>query len=130
MIGVDTNVLLRWLVQDSASIAEQELAAKLLNGKRFHISNVVFIETLWLLSRYYKFPKQQIQAFIETLLQEDLVTVQGHDLIAKALSDWKQFGGDLPDHVLARQNEAAGCGHTVTFDKKAGRSPLFEVHKA
>ena len=127
MIGVDTNILLRWVVADTGSKKEQDKAAELLDGKEIYINLAVLIELVWLLLRTYKFPTSQVSAFLSALMGDKLVTMQNAKEIRDALADWQKLGGDFSDHLIAHLNRTAGCRHTVTFDTKASRSPQFKL---
>ena len=125
MVGVDTNVFLRWIVADAANEAERTAIRNALGDDRFHVSRVALIETFWVLRARYGFSQQRLRAALATILADEQIAIEDRPLVVSALRDWQEHGGDFADHVIARENRAAGCEHTFTFDRRAARSPHF-----
>jgi predicted nucleic-acid-binding protein len=128
--GIDTNVLIRYLVQDDANQAktattfiEQDCTA---DDPGF-IGHIVFCELAWVLERNYAQSRSEIATIIEELLQVVQVEAQSPEIIWRALSDYKTSNVDFPDHLLARINESNDCDTTITFDKKAAKYAGFEL---
>ena len=132
MRGIDTNVLIRYLVQDHVAQAksattfiEQHCTA---DDPGF-IGHIVFCELAWVLESNYAQSRMQVATIIEELLQVVQMQAQEPEIIWRALNDYKKSNVDFPDHLLARINESSGCDTTFTFDKKAAKQIGFELLK-
>lgn len=130
MIALDTNVLVRYLVQDDP--AQAKLATKFIEkncteDEPCFIGQIVLCELAWVMESNYHQDRQQIAHIIEELLQVSQLEVQQPEVVWRALSDYKNSNADFPDHLLARVNQSAGCDCTITFDKKASKQPTFEL---
>ncbi len=130
MRGIDTNVLIRYLVQDDATQAksattfiEQHCTAE----DPGFVGHIVFCELAWVLESNYAQSRIQIATIIEELLQVVQMQAQDPEIIWRALNDYKKSNVDFPDHLLARINESNGCDTTFTFDKKAAKQTGFEL---
>jgi len=128
--GIDTNVLIRYLVQDDATQAksattfiEQHCTAE----DPGFVGHIVFCELAWVLESNYAQSRIQIATIIEELLQVVQMQAQDPEIIWRALNDYKKSNVDFPDHLLARINESNGCDTTFTFDKKAAKQTGFEL---
>ncbi|AYD02075.1 type II toxin-antitoxin system VapC family toxin [Neorhizobium sp. NCHU2750] len=122
MIGIDTNVLVRFLVDEQS---EQSEAARRFLSERSadspaYISAVVLAETVWVLNRRMRYPMATIVQVLQDLLAADCLLVE-HTEELDALFSQGDVAGDLPDYLIAWAARRAGCGHTVTFDKAAAR---------
>ena len=132
MKGLDTNVLVRYLVQDDARQAAQ--ASKFIEkhcteDNPCFVSQITLCELAWVLESNYNQTRADIANVIEQLLQVGQLEVMEPATVWRALSDYKRSNADFPDHLLARVNEACGCESTVTFDKKAAKQPAFDLLK-
>ena len=133
MKGLDTNVLIRYLVQDEpkqSATATQFIEQQCTEKSPCHIGKIVLCEVAWVLESRYGQSREQISDIFEQLLQVEQLEVDEPDVIWRALFDYKNSNADFPDHLLARVNEANGCDVTVTFDKKASKQPFFELLNA
>ena len=132
MKGLDTNVLVRYLVQDDP---KQSAAATRFMETHCSIENPCFIghivlcELAWVLDSNYGQNRTEIAAIIEQLLQVGQLDVMEPDVIWRALADYKNSNADFPDHLMARVNQSQGCETTLTFDKKASKQPWFQLLK-
>ena len=130
MIALDTNVLIRYLVQADpaqAKLANKFIEANCTDESPCFIGLIVLCELAWVLERNYGQDRAQIAHIIEQLLQVGQLDVMQPDIVWRALSDYKASNADFPDHLLARVNKANGCEVTVTFDKKVTKQPGFEL---
>lgn len=132
MIGLDTNILVRYLAQDDAK--QSAIVSKLIeesldknNDKEgyYFINHIVLCELVWVLQRAYKVNKKQIIETIEQLLQTSQFTCQSPDIIWKALKSYKSGTADFADYMTSAININQGCKHTLSFDKKALKSRDF-----
>ena len=130
MIALDTNVLIRYLVQDDpaqAKLANNFIEENCTDDSPCFIGQIVLCELAWVLESNYGQDRAQIANTIEQLLQVGQLDVMQPDIVWRALADYKSSNADFPDHLLARVNQANGCAVTVTFDKKASSQPGFEL---
>jgi predicted nucleic-acid-binding protein len=120
VIGLDTNVLVRYLVQDDPE--QSAVAAAVVEGLDEHhrgfISLVVLVELHWVLRRAYGIGPGEVLAVVDQLLRARELAIQESDLVRRS---WRQAmaGADLADALVAELGVAAGCEHTVTFDRRA-----------
>ena len=122
MLGVDTNVLVRFLAEDDP--VQTPIAVTLLTGKNhlpFFVSTLVLSEAFTVLTRVMKFPRPQVIETFWRLADSDAFAFEDVGLLRTALTDAEAAGCGLTDALIARQNQAAGCSTTVTFDHRATR---------
>lgn len=123
MIGIDTNVLVRYLAQDDARQSAQAsrwMESFTAQAPGF-VSILTLAETLWVLQDLYARSRDDIAVVVEALLQTDGVIVQMPDLVWQALRGFESSRADFADHLIERIGAAAGCTSTLTFDKVAAR---------
>lgn len=128
-IGLDTNVLVRWLVNDGVNRKQAERAAAIMAADALHLSTVAMAETVWVLSQVYRFPRSDVASVVRRLLGLPNLQVECAAPARIALDALEEHGGDFNDHLIAAHDRAAGCRHTVTFDRKAARSKHFSLLK-
>ncbi|MCL2424066.1 MAG: type II toxin-antitoxin system VapC family toxin [Micrococcales bacterium] len=128
MIGLDTNVVVRFLVGDDP--AQTQAARALFDSLRpdnpGYLSLVVWVETYWVLTRTYAQPSADVVAVLADLLSSDEIVSQSEAEVRGALRDAAD-GADLGDALIARIARVAGCTESVTFDKKAAKSLGFRL---
>jgi len=130
LIGLDTNVLVRYLVQDNprqSALATKYIETQCSSESPCFIDQIVLCELAWVLESNYEQDRVQIAAIIEGLLQVGQLEVMEPDIVWRALADYRKSNADFPDHLVARVNESRGCQATLTFDKKAAKQPLFQL---
>lgn len=117
MLGVDTNVLVRFLAEDDALQTPQAIKAlSAAQNQPIYIGRVVAAETFWVLTKVKKFPRQSvIDAFRGVFASIDF-KVEAEDMMMHALDDCERVGCDFADALIALENRRAGCEATVTFD--------------
>jgi predicted nucleic-acid-binding protein len=123
MIGLDTNVIVRYLTQDDPR--QGELANKMISksssqGELLWISQITLCETIWVLERSYKISKEEVINILNILLQTQELVFENHDIVWQALQDFQtcQTVGFV-DCLIGRQNISNGCTFAYTFDKDA-----------
>ena len=128
MIGLDTNVVLRYLLQDDPAqtrlanrIFEQQLSAA--NPGFLNLATV--LEIVWVLRSVLGRTPVQIAAHLETILSRTALEVQNAEQVYEAAFALKRGTGEFEDALIGALNAWAGCSSTVTFDRKAGRLPHF-----
>lgn len=127
MIGIDTNVLVRYLVQDDEKQAATavKIFFGISNTNPAFINNIVMCELVWVLSRAYKYEKKLILGVIEQLLTTADIEFENAELLRKTLRRYSKGKGDFSDYLIAETNRKNGASVTYTFDRKAGTDELF-----
>jgi predicted nucleic-acid-binding protein len=114
--GLDTNVLLRYLLRDEPTQAARA-ARELERDERFLIGSVVLCEVVWVLETGYGFSRAEIGATLEKILATAQFEIEGKDLARAALDDFRGSTADFSDCLVGRRNRVAGAAETVTFDR-------------
>ena len=127
MIGLDTNIVLRWLVADGNDAAQNRVALRAIDQAEdaIFLNDIVIAETGWVLVARYQLSRREIAAGFQRLLQHPLVRVTNATAVLSALSAYELGGAGLSDHLIGALNTAAGCKTTLTFDKSAAKGPHF-----
>ena len=126
MTGLDTNVLVRYLVRDEPTQAARA-TRELERDERFLIDGIVLCELVWVLETGYGFSRRDIAATLEKILATAQFEIESKDLALAALADFRQSTADFSDRFLGRRNRAAGATATVTFDRGLGRLDGFRL---
>jgi predicted nucleic-acid-binding protein len=130
MIGLDTNVLVRYFTQDDpiqAKKATEIIEHRLTKDAPGFVSLVTMVETVWVLSRVYDLPNHEIAAAIEGMLQSNTLKIQNEQEVFTAMIALKSGRGSFADSLVVALGIWAGCRTTLTFDSKAGRLSGFNV---
>lgn len=130
MIGLDTNVLVRYLTQDDptqSAKAAEIIERQLTEQSPGFLSVVVMVETVWVLDRAYRLPADEIAAALERILQTDVFSVENEQEVFTAMIALKDGHGSFADALIAGLSAKAGCSFTLTFDYKALRLPGFKL---
>lgn len=128
MLGIDTNVLVRFLVRDDETQFEK---ASGLIRREVGVENDVFIsllvvqETEWVLRSRYGMQNTEIIEAISGLLDAAEIRFEDEPAIEEALFGWKDSAADFSDCLIGAHNRRLGCSATVTFDTKAVKLPDF-----
>ncbi len=123
MIGLDTNIVVRYLVQDEPdqSATASTVIEALTEQDPGFLSLVTVVELYWVLRRAYKISTTRCAELVEGLLDARELRV-GQDSIVRAALTASRGGLDFADAVIAELGRVAGCEHTVTFDQRAAQS--------
>lgn len=130
MIGLDTNILVRYLTQDDpvqSAKATEILERRLTLKNPGFVSVVAMVETVWVLDRAYGLTAQEIAAAVERMLQVEVLVIENEQEVFRAMVALKQGRGSFADAVIAELGAWAGCTRTLTFDQKALRLPGFQL---
>ncbi len=121
MIGIDTNVLVRYLAQDDPkqTVVATRLFESLSSATPAFVSQIVLAETVWVLQSRYAADSARVDQVVETLLRTDVVQVERADIVWRALRRFRQDQGDFPDALVTELAQAAGCERVYSFDRGA-----------
>ena len=128
MRGIDTNVLVRFLLRDDE--AQFQKANKLIQwevtaGRGVLVSQLVLLETEWVLRSRYGFSKIQLLEVIASLLDTRDMQLEDEQSVEEAIYQWKEASADFADCLIAARNRRLGCNATATFDARAGKLTGF-----
>ncbi len=119
MIGLDTNVLVRYLVDDdpeqsprAAALVERALE----EGERLFVPQVVLCELVWVLESAYRYSREEIASVLGDLLRTRQLVIEDLDVARKALDRYAERGGDFADYVIVERCRVAGCERVASFD--------------
>jgi len=130
MIGLDSNILVRYLTQDDpiqSAKATEIMERRLTEQDPGFVSVVAMAEIVWVLDRAYELTAREISWAIERMLQSDALVVENEQDVFTAMIAFKQGRGSFADAMIAELGTRAGCSHTLTFDRKALRLPGFRL---
>jgi predicted nucleic-acid-binding protein len=129
MIGLDTNVILRYLLQDDPTQTRQVnqiFESQLSESKPGFINLATVLEVVWVLRSLLKQTPAQIATQIESLLTSDSLEVQNEQQVFEAAFALKRDTGEFEDALIGALNSWSGCSHTLTFDRGAAKLPYFK----
>lgn len=128
MLGVDTNVLIRYLVRDDPP--QYEKARRLMDreiaeGRPVLVSLLVVLEAEWVLRSRYELAKAEIVAAISGLLDTADLAFEDEPAVEYAIYTWKDAGVDFADCLIEAHNRRLGCRASATFDARAAKLAGF-----
>ena len=130
MIGLDTNILVRYLTQDDPALSPR--ATELIE-RRLSLANpgfvtvVTAVETAWVLESCYSLTNDEIADHMERILRVDALVVEREQQVHAAMILMREGGTEFSDALIGLLARRAGCAHTLTFDKKASRLDSFKL---
>jgi predicted nucleic-acid-binding protein len=130
MIGLDTNVIMRYLAQDDPAQSAQatELIERELSEEEpGFVSVVAMAETAWILERVYGLTTAELAAAIERMLQVNALVVESEQQVFTAMIAVKEGRGSFADALTGALGAKAGCSHTLTFDRRALELAGFRI---
>ncbi|MEO5338150.1 MAG: type II toxin-antitoxin system VapC family toxin [Magnetospirillum sp. WYHS-4] len=128
MIGLDTNVLVRYLVQDDlvqAAAATRLVETRCTKEAPGFVNRIVLCELVWVLESAYRYPKDSIAAVLDRLLRTAELVIEDAESAWLALQAYRGLGVDFPDALIGLANRDRGCEGTATFDGRATRLAVF-----
>jgi len=121
MIGLDTNVLVRFIMQDD--VGQSSLAAAVVESLTPEIPGFVtlvsVIELGWVLDSCYSLERSQIAVALEALIRSKEIVVERAEIVWRAVRQFRDSTADLADCLIAYSAYSAGCIRTLTFDRAA-----------
>lgn len=131
MIGIDTNVLVRYLAQDDpeqSKIASDFIENKCDENNPAFLNHVVLCETIWVLERLYDVNKKLMLEIIEKILNTEHFRIYKIEIVWRAFQEFKLKNADFADCLLAQINIESGCKETMTFDKAASKTSGYKLY--
>lgn len=130
MKGLDTNVLIRHLVQDEpaqARLATRFITEECSRENPGFVNRIVLCETVWVLESAYGYAREQIAAALVRVMQTQQFVIDDVQAAWVALRIYRSGAADFADYLLGETNREAGCAETVTLDKKAARAGAMRL---
>ncbi len=130
MLGVDTNILIRYIVQDDpvqSPLVSQFLKRKCTEKCPCHICHIVLCEVVWVLESAYGYKREQVAETLKLILETRHFCVEEPESAWLALEAYRARGVDFSDALLGESNKLHGCETTVTLDKKASKTDTFQL---
>jgi predicted nucleic-acid-binding protein len=130
MIGLDTNVLIRYLTHDDpnqskkASAIVEEAATK---GEKLLVHPIVLCELVWVLESAYDYGRSEVATTLDKILRTAQFEIPGKEVVWSAWTDYRSGKGDFADYLIGRANGQLGAVHTVTFDKALKAHKQFRI---
>ena len=123
MMGLDTNVLVRYIMQDDAKQAAKatKLIESLSPDAPGFVTLVSVIELVWVLSSCFDLTREQIAQALNALLRAKQLVVDQADQVVRALRTYSSSSADFADCLIERTASSAGCAKTMTFDVAASK---------
>jgi predicted nucleic-acid-binding protein len=130
VIALDTNVLVRLLVQDDADQAGRArrlVEQCLTNGEACLVSLPVLCELEWVLETAYGASRAQVASAVKALMTTPPFELEDAEVVNAALRAYSRGKGDLSDHLIGRAARSRGARTTYTFDRDLRRAEGFSL---
>jgi len=130
MIGLDTNVLVRYLTQDDpeqSARASHLIETRCTRHEPGRISLVVLCELTWVLEGAYEYGKKLVVQVLEHILASRELSVENEDIARSALAAFRRGRADFADYVIVFSNRSAGCETTYSFDSDLVRHDFVHL---
>jgi predicted nucleic-acid-binding protein len=130
MIGLDTNVLVRYLTHDEPmqySKAAAFIDAATGRGEQFVVNTAVLCELVWVLGTAYDYSREEIARALEQIFATAQFEVERLDEARQALGDFRSTKAGFSDALIGRINRSLGAEHTVTFDRDLKTLETFHL---
>ena len=130
MIGLDTNVLVRYLTQDNPAQFAKATAfidAASEREERFLVNTPVLCELVWVLTAVYDYSREEIAEALEQIFTTAQFEIERLDEARQALGDFRSSKADFSDALIGRINRSLGAKHTVTFDRDLKAVETFRL---
>lgn len=128
MIGIDTNILVRYITQDDEIQSRQ--ATELIESAAgvyasIFINNIVLCELVWVLERGYKYSKQQVIEVLKAVLTSVEFCFEDHKILWTSVLDLEKSNADFSDILISKINNINNCTTSYTFDTNASSLACF-----
>ena len=128
MIALDTNVLVRYIVEDDpeqSPVATKMIERVLGQNETIFIPHIVLCELVWVLSVAYRFKREGIVGVLQQLRRGAQLVVEGADEVRRAVESYAAGSGDFADYLIAERSIANGCSVIATFDRALDADERF-----
>lgn len=128
MIGLDTNMLARYFLDDDPRWSPRVarfFAENLSERRQGYINPITLTELVWVLRRRPEYDRAALAGVIEGILSSTSLVVGEAEAVKRALASFKAGSAGFADYLIAELNEAAGASPTVTLDRQAAKKPPF-----
>ncbi|HEM7880620.1 PIN domain-containing protein [Burkholderia contaminans] len=131
MIGLDTNVLVRYFAQDDEVQSKKATALmeSLSPERPGYVAQVALIEVVWVLGRCYGVEREQMKDIVESMIGTKELVVESADTVRKALRVFASSKADFADCLIERSGHVAECEYTATFDVSASKVTGMQLIK-
>ena len=129
MKALDTNILVRFLTGDEPAAVKrvaQLLESAEQRNESFHVTIPVLLELMWVLRARYRLTREEILDAVEKLLRMPVLAFDSPECVGNLILQGRTLSLDLADILIGLAAKQQGCETTLTLDKKAGQSELFE----
>jgi predicted nucleic-acid-binding protein len=124
MVGIDTNVLVRYIMQDD--VAQSKLATtfmeRLTAESPGYVTLIALVETVWVLESSYRLKRAQVADVLSRLLNVEALVLERAAIVAAAAQAYRDAKADFADALIERLSAHAGCTSTFTFDRAASKA--------
>ena len=130
MIGIDTNILVRYLTQDDpeqAPRANRLIETQCTKAEPGFIAHIVLCELVWVLRSAYGYSKPQVVGVLEQILVTVEFVIEAEEVVFPALEAYRHGPADFSDYLLILTNRTAGCASTYSFDTRLAQHPLVSL---
>ncbi len=129
MIGLDTNILVRFFAKDDIqqSVRAKTLLGSLTPDQPGWIGVATLLELVWVMSSQFRVGRAGIEEILEELLSSGGIHIEQSEVVERTLQQFRMGKADFADCLIASSAKAAGCTKTVTFDRIAARDAGMEL---
>src|SRR5437764_1356636 len=130
MIALDTNILVRLILQDDepqARLVERLLIKARHADEQLFVADVVLCELVWVLTRRAGLTRDTIADSLDRILRMELIVVADAGVVERALSAYRSGRGDFADYLIREQALAADATEVVTFDRLLKGEDNFRI---
>ncbi len=129
MIGLDTNVVVRYIAQDD--VAQSAKATKLIESLSAEVPGFItlvsVVELVWVMQGCYKATKEECIAILQTLLRTREILIENAEVILMSLNQYSTSNADFADCLIERSAHYAKCTRTMTFDTNAAKTAAMQL---
>jgi predicted nucleic-acid-binding protein len=131
LIGLDTNIIVRYVAQDDPiqSPKATALIESLHAEDPAFLSLTVILEVVWVLSSFYGRDKPALVQLVDSLLRTDVFAVEQTQTVWNALFLYRTAKADFEDCLIQCSGQMAGCDDTLTFDATAAKTAGMRLLK-
>lgn len=130
MISLDTNILVRLLVEDDeaqAAKARALLRRSIEADEPCLVTVIVLCELQWVLKRLYRVPREDLASAVENLLVDDRYLIEESTTVGAAVNRFRNGKGDMADYLIGLKSHSLGAEETMTFDQALRGEDGFHV---